>query len=710
MPWRGLGLVAGLLLAYQANAQVYPSTGAAWVLPGSWDEPLATSFFNTAQDVKDWEASHADIIFGGMQDVDVNRQTIAMGYIYSQKLDCRPGKQSAWLSKQAALAGIDMEDGFMHFSEDTLLAADKPSSGLDYLLKGQPYHLLLVRNNQFSTARLPLTLQPGDEVILFSSYPFDALELVADGSPLLKRNLTDEKGNVAGWKKTKVDWSLSGSQGQSIQGGGFQGGSTQGEKILTGYLEHKETWHSAWPYYQQRKLNSGNIGLDNGLKTWMVKLAWPDETRLSELRIKPWLQLDAKQLRIPGWDSANDQDGDGYVSATEFNERPNTKASARFRHQARLIPASNMWPGTCWYRVSFANDAFNEVHANWYRHDWQRQGLSGAYNDDMAKLLDSNQFSVLEGGLLSELPLKAGTTDAATEYAKQLADFLQRVKKKTQTTWLAANISEINLWHYSVWPVQLRDVIDLWLREHYLTPAMGLQRMQRAWETFALAKAGDKSVIMASVKGGRSELAPSSDLAWQRDIETGLAQYYFFNLPGYTFFHSWNQTYFYGSSNTTLRNWYRQGVPKNWVYQPTGMLEIDIGRPVNIPKGHKAVIWENKGDKAKTSASMISDIALKPANWFWLYRSGWFGDFPREGVIARRYSEGLVVYRAVKERNQKGFLLAKPMRISLPGEYQRINYDGSLGEPMRYIELGGYEGAVLKKVPWPNVTVVGESF
>lgn len=107
---------------------------------------------------------------------------------------------------------------------------------------------------------------------------------------------------------------------------------------------------------------------------------------------------------------------------------------------------------------------------------------------------------------------------------------------------------------------------------------------------------------------------------------------------------------------------------------------------------------------------MISDIALKPANWFWLYRSGWFGDFPREGVIARRYSEGLVVYRAVKERNQKGFLLAKPMRISLPGEYQRINYDGSLGEPMRYIELGGYEGAVLKKVPWPNVTVVGESF
>ncbi len=42
-------------------------------------------------------------------------------------------------------------------------------------------------------------------------------------------------------------------------------------------------------------------------------------------------------------------------------------------------------------------------------------------------------------------------------------------------------------------------------------------------------------------------------------------------------------------------------------------------------------------------------------------------------------------------------MLAKPLRVSLPGEYQRIYYDGSLGEPVRYIELGGYEGVVLKK-------------
>lgn len=691
MPWRWLKGIVGLLLAYQVDAQVYPSTGAAWVLPGSWDEPLATSFFDTAQDVKDWEARHADIIFGSMQDADINRQTIAVGYIYSQKLDCRPGKQSAWLSKQAAMLGVDIEDGFLHFAQDTRLAVDRASSGLEYLLKGKPYHLLLVRNNQFSTARLPLTLQPGDEVILFSSYPFDALQLKADGTPLLKLNTVNEKGNIAGWRKAKVDWTLGELSPPADNKQGV-------ERKRVGEIPLDKPWLSAWPYYQGRKLNSGNIGLDNGLKTWMVKLVWPEGARLSALNIRPWLSLDEQQLLIPGWDAANDTNGDGYVSASEFAKRRNTAASARFKHQARLIPAGHMWPGTCWYRVNLANEAFNELHASWYHYDWQRQGLSGAYNDDMAKLLGKNQFTVVSGGRLSELPLQAGTKEAATEYAVQLAGFLRQVKQKTQTSWLAANISELNLWHYSVWPMQLREVIDLWLREHYLTPSMGLERMQHAWETFALAKAGDKSLIMASAKGGRSELEPSSAYAWQRDIETGLAQYYFFNLPGYTFFHSWNQTYFYGSGNTTLRNWYRQGVPKNWVYQPTAMLEVDIGQPASVPKGYKVVKWENKGDKASTTASVISDIPLQPANWFWLYRSGWFGDVPKEGVIARRYSEGLVLYRALKERNNKGFLLTKPLRVSLPGEYQRISYDGSLSEPIRYIELGGYEGAVLKRV------------
>ncbi|WP_299015871.1 hypothetical protein [uncultured Photobacterium sp.] len=682
------GLI-GLLAVLPAYADVYPSTGTAWVLPGGWTDPLATSYFDTSHEVKEWEAAHADVVFGSMQDVDINNEMIAMGYIYTQKLNCRPGRQSAWLSKHAAEEGIDMEDGFLHFSEDTRLVVVKASSGLDYLLKGKPYHLLLIRDNQFSTARLPLTLQPGDELVVFSSYPFDAFDVQATATPLVKRNITDDEGNIAGWKKLKVEWELNiGADKEGIN------------QNLTSELTLTKPWQSAWPYYRHRKLNSGKAGLDNGLKTWMLKLSWAQETTLASLAIKPWLSLSAQQLAIPGWDGANDVDGDGYINDKEFATRRNTGASARFRHQSRLIPAGHMWPGTCWYRVNFTNKEFNDLHANWYREDWLQQGLSGAYNDDMAKLLGSNQFVVVSGGKISEMADLAGSEAAESEYALQLAAFLQLVKKKTQTQWLAANISELNLWHYSAWPPELQDVVDVWLREHYLTPAMGLQRLQRSWDSFALAKAGDKSLVMTSVKGGLSELDSSVAETWHRDIETGLALYYLFNLPGYTYYHSWNQTFTYGSGNTSRKNWYRQGVPKNWVYQPTAMLEVDIGQPTVIPKGYKVVSLDNKGDKVKSTASSISDIPIKPANWFWLYRTGWFGE-PQEGVIARNYSDGLVLYRAVRERNDKGFLLAKPLRVSLPGEYQRVSYDGSLGEPARYIEVGGYEGIVLKKAKQP---------
>ncbi|WP_064605588.1 hypothetical protein [Photobacterium sp. J15] len=680
------GLMWGLV-ALPVFADVYPSTGTAWVLPGGWADPLATSYFDTADEVKEWEATHADIVFGSMKDVDTNLEMIAMGYMYTQKLDCRPGRRSAWLSKHTAEEGIDMEDGFLHFSEDTVLSVNTPSSGLDYLLEGKPYHLLLIRNDQFSTARLPLTLQPEDEIVVFSSYPFDALDVQATATPLVKRNLSDDEGNIAGWKKLKVDWELNiGADKKGISQ------SISGKLVLT------KSWLSAWPYYRQRKLNSGKAGLDEGLKTWMVKLSWAQETTLNSLAIKPWLLLDNQQMTIPGWDATNDANGDGYVNDREFSKRANTRASARFRHQARLIPTVNMWPGTCWHRVNFANEKFNDLHANWYREDWQQQGLSGAYNDDMAKLLGANQFEVTSGGGIIEIPHKAGTEAAESAYAIKLAAFLQQIKKKTQTQWLAANISELNLWHYSAWPPELQNVVDVWLREHYLTPAMGLERLQQSWDSFALSKAGDKSLIMASMKGGMSELKPSEPDAWHRDIETGLALYYLFNLPGYTYYHSWNQTYVYGSGNTSLKNWYRAGIPKNWAYQPSAMLEVDIGHPEVAPKGYKTVFWDNKNAKVKSTAYLITDIPIRPADWFWLYRAGWFGAIPKEGVIARSYSDGLVLYRGVRERNDKSFLMAKPLRVSLPGEYQRVSYDGSLSEPLSYIEIGGYEGVVLKKV------------
>ncbi|PSW02093.1 hypothetical protein [Photobacterium lipolyticum] len=679
MCWLRLTGIIGIFLTTHAMAQIYPSTATGWVLPGGWEEPLATSNFDSALDVEEWEMRHADVVFGSLQNAELNQQTIAMGYMYAHKLDCKPGEQTAWLSKQAHQQEIDIEDIYLHFTEDTRLSVPSVSRAMDYLLQGQPLHLLLIRDGNFSTVRLPLSLMPSDELLLLSSYPFTQLNVTSDIAPKVARSLASEQGDIAQWQPTDSEWLKIKDQWQ-------------------GDLDIKFPWVSAFPAYQQHELAPGNKALASGLKIWALKLSWPIAGKLTAVNLKSWLAFRNEELIIPGWDVRNDKNGDGYISDLEYRSRTSTTASARFRHQSRLIPAGKMRAGSCWYRTNFSDQTVNELHARWYYYDWQRQGLSGAYNDDMAKLLGENQFKVLSGGGIAEILQTAGTAGAESVYAGQMAQFLRQVKNSTQTDWLAANISDLNLWEYPAWPQQLREAVDVWLREHYLSPAMGLKKMQRSWDSFALAHLGDKSLIMSTTRGGRSELQPASMTAWHKDIETGLALYYFFNIPGMTYYHSWNQTFVYGSGNTTTANWYRQGVPKNWVYQPTKMLEVDIGRPVKAPKGYKAVYWQSLDNIAKSTATELSAIELRAANWFWLYRSGWLGNFPSEGVMARQYSGGLVIYRAVKRPDEKDYFQAKSMRISLPGVYQRVNIDGTLSAPIRYIEIGGYEGAVLKKV------------
>ncbi len=236
-----------LLLSPDSLAQVYPSTGTAWVLPGSWQDPVVDGSPVTAGQLKVWDSQHADVVFGSMQDRSMNQKMNAMGYMYAHKFDCRPGKQEAWLSQQAFQSGADIEDAYLHFAQDTELLIEKPSSGLDYLLEGQPYHLLLIRNNQYSTARLPIKLQAGDQLILISSYPFDSLELNATAIPDVLRHAADKSGNVGHWQPLAVSW-------HDNRGSGSQ----------FGQFTLEQHWQSTFPRFEDRELNSGEPGLAAG--------------------------------------------------------------------------------------------------------------------------------------------------------------------------------------------------------------------------------------------------------------------------------------------------------------------------------------------------------------------------------------------------------------------------------------------------------------
>ncbi|KDM92573.1 hypothetical protein [Photobacterium galatheae] len=652
-----------ILLACAVKAQVYPSTGAAWLFPGGWEEPLSTSRFHSAEAVKQWELHHADLVLGSWQSPALNQQSHVLFPSRLQDLACDSDLQRKWLSRQADLADVDAERLFLHYAEDTRLSwQGLASSSFPELPEPQPRQFLTELNGQFSPANLPVNLLESQSLILIADEPFTVLELEVDRPPaqLLWQS-------PIGWQLLDVRW------------------QQQGETRYTGYLTMPEGW--------QPSVLTGATSE----AAWTIALRWPQETRVASLRLQPWLTQDANGLFVPGWDPVNDKDQNGLLSDDEFQSRVNLSASARFPYQARVLVRGRHPTSSCAYRVNLSDPAVQNLLIGWYRYHWRREGAAGGYLQQLKPLLTDRNQSVVSGGQLLELPFVAGTPEAEDAYFESLMVVLGMFKRQLSPPVLAADVSGLALWQENAPEVALKGLVDVWVRPRLITPAMGLAKLQQSWQPFALSADGAQRVLMVSMRDGYSDLHPGNSKAWTRDVETGLALYYLFNQPGLTYYHNWGRSLTYDSANTTARDWSRPGLPKNWVYQPFGMLKVDLGIPVAAPKGYKAVWWQAGSLRGDSRKPALGAYPVIPANWFWLYRSGWFSRQPAEGVIARRYTHGLVVYRAVQEAGQQRFQETRPMRISLPGTYEQIFYDGSVSEPINYIELGGYQGAVLRK-------------
>lgn len=306
---------------------------------------------------------------------------------------------------------------------------------------------------------------------------------------------------------------------------------------------------------------------------------------------------------------------------------------------------------------------------------------------------------MLKGGAIAELPGTLGTDEAALNYASQMASFLSQLKAHIPNTQLAANISELNLWRYPQWTPELRDVFDVWLREHYLYAAMGTDALRERWEHFALSAMGDESLVMTTTRFGRSERNTKNEQAWQQDITTGLALYYLFHIPKQTHYHSWNQTFYYSSNPTDNNNWYQSGAVKNQVYRPTNMLGHDLGEPMTDTVSSMDWLTQD-GTEAKLVGELFDTI---DSGWFWLDsdESGLWSE--KYQAIGRQFERGLVVYFAGESRADNEMWRdeekwnKESQTILLPAQYQRVNWDGSLETKSNQVALRPYEGAVLIK-------------
>jgi len=211
-----------------------------------------------------------------------------------------------------------------------------------------------------------------------------------------------------------------------------------------------KTYGGTGPHMGKSILQSGGIA-------YVVRLSWDAASTtptsaagggvstaptLCNVRLRRWIepQFNSTVVLIPGWDAANDADKDGYVSDAEFATLKNPLATARFRYESRAVPVGRMWSATSsWCRVNPYSVRLAQWLGGYLNNTWTAAGLSGAYNDDLLKLVGPEEYVVVRGGMLSEIDFRANSSELVVPFQKAFAAMLEAIRLVVRR-WIAANI------------------------------------------------------------------------------------------------------------------------------------------------------------------------------------------------------------------------------------------------------------------------------
>lgn len=711
---------------------LYPSTLTSWVIPGSHELPTDADTLATLPSldaVKDWEVSHADITFGGGFGERNAELKAAVGYMYNQMLSFNPSQREMYLRDRAEQNGLDYEDFMLHFSEDTVVNVRHAEHSIKTPFYGVPTIIGYTRNENDSGVVLSShsgldagvwdQAENGGALYAYLFEPFDQLQLslstvASDGQLVVEYpSAVDTHGVVSEWKTMPI---------------------TDGTDHLRqdGIIRWTppSDWQRAKTYNPDNKTGQtfGSTLLAEGGAYYAVRLKWQNGSatipRLSGVSLKRWLQpvsAGSTHYTIPGWDAVNDTNNDGYVDDTEFANRTNNNASARFRYEARAVPLGSMWSSSSSFcRPNLSNATLRQYIADYHQLTWGEQGEAGAYNDDFFRQLGEDSFDVISGGQLAEYNGRIQESVIQNAYVDDFKATLAVIKSTTNSEWISANISAENLFTKAE-RLPFIESLDAVLREDYLLPSMGLSGyfgVNKAWDNFALAAQDIKSVITLHHRYGRVAKQANTEANWLKDSESGLALYYLMNVPDKTYFHAWNSSFFYGSNNTFTAptSFWKAGVPKNFAYQPVDMLQVDIGEPSGeIPANKEAMKYMVKTQQPLSDYTVIGDsrdtkllhpeigeqgeVTVVPSHIYYMQRSDneAITGAPAEMVLARNYTKGLVLFRTSFIGSSDAFMASTSEPIDLLGTYRRVQPDGTLSEPITSIVLQGYEGAILVK-------------
>ncbi len=734
-------------------SEMYPSTSTAWVIPGyhadSYD-PMGYPI-STKSELIDWELNHADIAFGSNYDKSAADKINNIGYMYVQKLDFSPTSLEFSLREFAESVNKNYEDYLLHFSEDTVVKESNPDHSIYTPLNRRPWIAGWTSRDDHSGfliwQRPPYALKPfrdsakGGALFIYMPEKFDQVEFVFETSATTGQLVIEYPSDIDETTGVVNQWNTIKTGLVDDTDGLRRNGVVRWQPPVD--------WVKAATYEPLSETGNffGNRYIKEGKKSYIVKISRIDEEIedqpvVQDIMIKDFLPYvnKTKQTRlIPGWDPANDKNQDGYLNNAEFNSRVNTAASARFRYESRVTPLGNMWSESSnFQRPDFLNPDYRTAIAYVVNQEWKKKGLLGAYNDDVFRL---NGIDIIgDGGKTAEHGIKMNDPVFKEQYQSAFIDTIRAIKSESESSWVAANTSAENIFYRLENRMEYIDAFDVFLREDYIRPGLGLDGyfgIAKMWENFALSHSNKKTIVMAHAGWTGAIPFVNTKEAWESRISTGLAMYYLVNVPGKTSYTSWNSSYNYGSGNTVTGNFYKPGVPKNIAYQPSFMLAVDIGEPTqNIQtwpdQSTQPLTYTAKtavedyaviGDSTQ-SVLIHADIAtfdqegtvpVIPSNIYHAWQSeekrriGGV-DYPKRMIIARDYTNGLILYHTNFFGGDSDFM-SITHEITLPDYYQRLNYDGTLQAASKTISLTGYEGVVLVKVDniAPVITLKGDN-
>ncbi|MFS1504088.1 hypothetical protein BCU13_011840 [Vibrio lentus] len=719
------------------------AAGTAIVLPGLHQPAIDLDNSPMSErDVIDWEITNNDIVFGSYTDKSDNERITAIGYMYNQKLELNSDWLENDLRNNAALNGINFEDFFLHFSEDTVIAEVDKTHGENTLLNRKPMIVGYTVNEDHAgfwlyqqppwDADVFENFEQGGALYVYHAEQFDRLTLkfsqFASGGQFWLEYPTevDAYGQVSQWSvlDLKKDKTLNMTKNQSVlwdlpsdwvratthDGSGASYGSGQ-------YFGSTFVRDGGRLYVVRIRWQGDNADERPHLKDVKLRNSFPVVKVTNAPEVTPDGSAISQWRKIRGFDVSADINQDNYLSQSEYKNRTNKKATARFRWESRVVPFGRMWSqNSSWALANVANlDYLSAVHA-YYQQSWAEQGLNGAYNDDTNKLLGENQFYVHSGGTVQELGLIAGSPEADQLYKTQFAHFLKSLSSLNSDALIALNIGTANLFGRNG-QSHLVEAGSLYLREHYLFPSTGFSGysgISKSWDNSALAYADQSVIFQATTRFGRVQFFGSSEQNWKQDQYSALAIYYLNHHAQQSYFNQWNNGYVYGSDNTTQDNFWKSGVPKNVAYQPSSLLAVDLGEPnARIPDGFNAIplmmstSTPEPADYTIVGDSSMNEVVhadlpnglthLSPTHTYFLYQSARsvVTGGPEDMVLARGFSNGRVLYRTDFHGKNMSFYETPKLTITLDVPMKPVDENGNIGEYVTEIQIGGYEGLFL---------------